>query len=119
MRQLIAAKCRYGSGAALSTLSGHVGYYPDNDQTGDPPGWSRSTKANNGTASTFSLFEDPISDCENPRRYSEPKCFGGLGVDDEFEFRGLFYWHFSGPCPFEDFVDINGGQPEHVRQVAP
>ena len=42
----------------------------------------------------------------------EPERLGGLQVDHEFEFRGLFHRKIARLGAFEDFVDVHGGAPE-------
>jgi hypothetical protein len=56
VRQLTVAKRRFGSFTSFSTLSDHVGSYPNNDQTGDPPRRSKRANRDQGAPQQNELY---------------------------------------------------------------
>src|SRR5215813_2668177 len=52
------------------------------------------------------LLDHPVGDCEDARRNFKAERFGGLEVDDEFEFGRLHHRQVGGFDAFEDAAQI-------------
>jgi hypothetical protein len=74
MRQLKAAKCRYGSIASFSTPSDHVGSYPNNDQTGDAPQRSKRANSDKSARGEAALFEHVVDAQQGPSKFGWRVC---------------------------------------------
>ena len=61
-----------------------------------------------GQVEVYDSFNDFVGPCEHRRRNSEIKCSGGLQIDDEFKFRGLFYGQVRRVGAVQYPIDIDG-----------
>src|SRR5215467_6743337 len=63
------------------------------------------------------LFNDLIRPQQQRRRDGEAERLGGFEVDHEFELGRPFDWNFAGIAALENFVNVDGGPSEEVRQT--
>jgi hypothetical protein len=63
------------------------------------------------------LLDHPIRSRQHVGRNREADLFGGLEVDDEFEFPGLLYGQVCGLGSFKYFIDVNSGLPIVIGRI--
>ena len=63
------------------------------------------------------LFDHLVGAGEQGRWNFDADCFGGLQIDDEFEFACLDYRQVCRFLPLENAADIDTSLPDHVRCI--
>jgi hypothetical protein len=65
------------------------------------------------------LFDHLIGATDQWQRHCDTQVFGGLEVDDQFDFRGLLDWHFGRLLPMEDAAGVNAHLPIRIGKISP
>src|SRR5436190_10323123 len=60
------------------------------------------------------LFDHLVSKLLKMQRHIQAERFGGIEVDDEFEFGGLLDWEVGWLGALQNFIHIRGGAPANV-----
>jgi hypothetical protein len=47
----------------------------------------------------------------------DPERLGGLEVDDQLEFHGLFHWEIARLVALQDLIHVVRRAPKHVREI--
>src|SRR5215831_10295479 len=58
-----------------------------------------------------------ISLCDEERWHCEPKCLGGLKIDNQLELGGLLDGQVGGLGALEDLVHVGSGAPSQISAV--